>query len=108
LLGAVGGILICDYWVIRGTKLNVKSLFKTDGEYRYCGGTNWRAVVALVLAVAPCVPGFVNLFRGGVHHGFFDKLYTYAWFVTFFLAFVIYLVLMIGEIEPQMNTDKHR
>jgi cytosine/uracil/thiamine/allantoin permease len=25
---------------------------------------------------------------------FFDKLYTYAWFVTFGLSFVAYLVLM--------------
>src|SRR6185369_2886791 len=63
LLGAVGGILICDYWVLRRGRLNLRALFDPNGKYSYGGsGTNWRAVVALVLAIAPCVPGFINQF----------------------------------------------
>jgi NCS1 family nucleobase:cation symporter-1 len=98
LLGAVGGILVCDYWAIRKSHLSLKALFDPHGEYSYGIGTNWRAVVALVIAVAPCVPGFVNLFLPGPHDGFFDRLYTYAWFVTFFLGFTIYFGLM--KISP--------
>jgi NCS1 family nucleobase:cation symporter-1 len=97
LLGAVGGILVCDYWALRRGRLSVKDLFDENGKYTYQNGINWRAVAALVLSVAPCVPGFINLFRSGVHDGFFDKLYTYAWFVTFGLAFVLYYLMMLGQ-----------
>jgi len=95
LLGAVGGILVCDYWAIRHSRLSLPELYDPNGQYRYDNGVNWRAVVALVLAIAPCAPGFVNLFTPGVHEGFFDRLYTYAWFVTFFVAFLLYYALMM-------------
>ena len=35
-------------------------LFKLEGRYTYSGGVNPRAVVALVLAVLPVVPGFLH------------------------------------------------
>jgi NCS1 family nucleobase:cation symporter-1 len=95
LLGAVGGILICDYWIIRKTRLSVPDLFSTRGRYTYTSGTNWRAVVALVLAILPCAPGFVIQIMDPKAEGFFVRLYTYAWFVTFFLAFVLYWLLML-------------
>jgi NCS1 family nucleobase:cation symporter-1 len=72
-----------------------------DGAYRYRRGVNPRAMVALVAAVVPVIPGFVRAVTtpGGVvaTPDFFDRLYSYAWFVTFALSFVIYLVLMRGE-----------
>jgi len=33
--------------------------------------------------------------------GFFDQLYQYAWFVTFALSFVLYLLLMRGAPRGQ-------
>ncbi len=97
LMGALGGILIADYWVVRRQKLNLRALFELNGEYSYSGGTNWRAVAALVLSVAPVVPGFIRaaMSPDGVvpNPGIFDHLYTYAWFVTFALSFVLYLAL---------------
>jgi NCS1 family nucleobase:cation symporter-1 len=97
LLGAVGGVLICDYWALRRGRLSLHALFEPHGKYSYDSGVNWRAVVALVVAVVPCIPGFVNLFLPSKHDRIFDRLYTYAWFVTFFLAFIIYYVLMLGQ-----------
>lgn len=98
LMGAIAGILICDYWVLRRQRLNLAGLFETDGPYTYSNGFNWRAIVALVLAILPVVPGFLRAAttRGGTvaNPGFFDTLYTYAWFVTFALGFVIYYALM--------------
>lgn len=98
LMGAIGGILICDYWVIRGRKLELAELFKTDGIYSYGSGFNWRAVAALVIAIAPVVPGFLRAATtpGGqvADPNIFDTLYTYAWFVTFGIAFVVYYLLM--------------
>jgi nucleobase:cation symporter-1, NCS1 family len=98
LMGAIGGILIADYWVLRQRQLWPADLFKLRGRYTYSNGVNWRAVTALVAAVLPVVPGFVRaaLTPGGhvANPTVFDALYTYAWFVTFGLSFLVYLVLM--------------
>ncbi len=107
LMGAIAGILISDYWILRKQKLNLASLFKTDGIYSYSNGFNWRAIVALIVAVAPVVPGFVHaaMTPGGqvAAPNFFDTLYIYAWFVTFAVGFVVYLVLMKGFNPVQTN-----
>ena len=102
-MGAIGGILICDYWVIRRQKLDVAGLFDPKGEYSYSHGFNWRAVTALVIAVAPVLPGFIRAAStpGGrvTNPNTFDTLYTYAWFVTFAIAFLVYFALMRKEIR---------
>jgi NCS1 family nucleobase:cation symporter-1 len=99
LLGAVGGILICDYWVLRRQRLNLKALYDEHGRYSYGSGVNWRAIIALVIAVLTCAPGFLDVATNGrimiaqpLH-----VLYPYAWFVTFGLAFVLYYLLMLGQ-----------
>jgi NCS1 family nucleobase:cation symporter-1 len=101
LMGALGGILIADYWVIRKQQLVVADLFRVDGQYSYRNGINWRAITALVIAVLPVLPGFLHAATtpGGqvAHPTFFDRIYTYAWFVTFGLSFGVYWVLMRGE-----------
>ena len=55
-------------------------------------------MAAFGIAVLPVVPGFVRaaVTPGGsvADPNFFDRLYAYAWFVTFGLSFVVYLVLM--------------
>jgi NCS1 family nucleobase:cation symporter-1 len=98
LMGALGGILIADYWVVRRQKLNLRDLFELKGEYTYSNGTNWRAVAALVLSILPVVPGFIRaaLTPGGQvpNPNVLDYLYTYAWFVTFALSFLLYLAFM--------------
>ena len=94
-MGAIGGILIADYWIVRRRTLSLPDLFKLDGVYSYSSGLNWRAVVVLIVAVLPVVPGFVHAATtpGGTvaNPTFLDSLYTYAWFVTFALSFVLYL-----------------
>ena len=101
LMGAIGGILIADYWVLRKRELSVEDLFDVNGQYRYQNGVNRRAIIALVLAILPVVPGFLRaaVTPGGQGQdpGIFDHLYTYAWFVTFGLSFVLYLLLMPRE-----------
>jgi NCS1 family nucleobase:cation symporter-1 len=108
LMGALGGILIADYWIIRKQHLAVDDLFRLRGRYTYLNGINPRAVVALVLAIAPVVPGFIRAVStpGGTvsNPNFFDRLYSYAWFVTFTLSFIIYWALMRGEPVAQTST----
>jgi len=101
LMGALGGILIADYWVLRRQQLDVNDLFREQGRYTYSNGVNPRAIVALVLAILPVVPGFIRAVSvpGGTvkDPNLFDHLYAYAWFVTFALSFVLYLLLMRGR-----------
>jgi NCS1 family nucleobase:cation symporter-1 len=104
LMGAIGGILIADYWVLRNKELSLPDLFKVNGRYSYSGGVNVRAILVLVAAILPVAPGFVRaaLTPGGqvANPTFFDSLYTYAWFVTFGLSFVLYLVSAKRAPEP--------
>jgi NCS1 family nucleobase:cation symporter-1 len=62
-------------------------------------------MIALCVAIAPVVPGFIRAAAtpGGQvpNPAFFDHLYTYAWFVTFGLGFVIYYVLMNGKLRRE-------
>jgi nucleobase:cation symporter-1, NCS1 family len=96
LMGAIGGIMICDYWVLRRRRLSLPDLFDPDGRYAYSNGINWRAVAALLIAICPCVPGFLDAATGGKIPAptFLKSIYTYAWFVTFGTAFALYYVLM--------------
>ena len=99
LMGAIGGILIADYWIIRRQSSCRCAICSTvDGRYAYTNGVNRTAIVALVVAILPVLPGFVRaaMTPGGqvANPTFFDTLYTYAWFVTFALSLVIYLLLM--------------
>jgi NCS1 family nucleobase:cation symporter-1 len=96
LMGAIGGILIADYWLLRRRTLSLPDLFKLDGQYAYDSGVNRRAMIVLVAAIAPVVPGFIRAATtpGGqvANPTLVDVLYTYAWFVTFVLSALLYVV----------------
>jgi NCS1 family nucleobase:cation symporter-1 len=103
LMGAIGGILIADYWVLRRCDLSAADLFKVDGRYQYRAGMNPRAMWALALGILPVVPGFLRAAGtpGGqvANPNVFDALYTYAWFVTFGLSFALYLALSLPALR---------
>ena len=64
LLGPIAGIMLCDYFLLRRTKLDRDALYDATGSYR---GVNWRAMLALILAVLPNLPGFINAAAGRTH-----------------------------------------
>jgi len=86
LLGPVAGIMVADYFLIRCTKLDVYSLYHRGGMYEYRKGVNPAAIIALVIAVVVALAGrFISPIA---------FLYSYAWFVGFFLSGGLYYVLM--------------
>ncbi len=97
LLGSVGGILIADYFIIRRAKLDLAGLYQKSGPYWYRGGFNPCAIIALILGIAPCVPGFLatvsDRMKPHIPHVWVD-MYGYAWFISFAISFVIYAALM--------------
>jgi NCS1 family nucleobase:cation symporter-1 len=97
LLGPIGGILIIDYFVVRKKELVVSELYSESGRYWYCGGYNILAVVALIIGIAPNVPGFlttVGLVGEGTFPAWVNDFYNYAWFVGFILGGAVYAILM--------------
>ncbi|MBI2213220.1 MAG: NCS1 family nucleobase:cation symporter-1 [Acidobacteria bacterium] len=103
MMGAIGGVLIADYWLLRNRELELRDLFEPRGRYSYGSGFNPAAIAALVVGMLPVIPGFLHAAAtpGGqvANPSLFDTLYTYAWFVTFTISFVVYAVLMRGRVE---------
>ena len=97
LLAAFAAVMIVDYWFLRRTELDVDDLYRPEGRYRFSNGYNVPALLAVLLAVLPVIPGFLNAAttEGGIvaDPTFLDELYRYGIFVTFGIAAVAYLVL---------------
>jgi NCS1 family nucleobase:cation symporter-1 len=93
-LGAIGGVLIADYFLIRRTRLDLVGLYRQNGPYWYTGGFNPIALFSLLAGIAPCVPGFLHEVAGIAVADFWMQVYGFAWFVSFAVAFVLYTVLM--------------
>ncbi|MBS97136.1 MAG: nitrate reductase [Oceanospirillaceae bacterium] len=83
-LSAIGGIMIADYYLIRGRRLNVPDLYRPDGQFRYSSGFNLAGVIAWLAA------GGLAFVAG-----------SWAFVVGFVAGLVIYYVLMRILVLPQ-------
>ena len=93
-LGPVAGIMICDYFVIRGKVLLVEDLYLRNGAYEYSHGFNWMALLALGAGAGTALIGLVV--------PTLRPLYDYSWFVGFFVSFVFYFGLMKLQKQPAL------
>jgi NCS1 family nucleobase:cation symporter-1 len=100
-LGSIAGVLIVDYWLVRRKDLVLGDLYRRQGTYHYLGGWNVRAVFATLLGCALAWSGPI-LNKLGMPISFFGKLYSYAWFVGFGVAGLVYWVLMV--LAPPRST----
>src|SRR5215217_786961 len=112
LLGAIGAVMIADYWIVRRRKLSLADLYKHEGRYAYSSGWNWRALTAVFVGVFPVLPGFLKAattpgFAGVFQNPtFIEGLYNYGLFFTFFVAGLTYLLLnMIPGLAPQARGE---
>jgi NCS1 family nucleobase:cation symporter-1 len=112
LLGAIGAVMIADYWIVRRRQLSLADLYKHDGRYAYSGGWNWRAIAAVLVGVVPVLPGFFKAattpgFTGVFENPtFIEGLYNYGLFFTFFVAGLVYLLLStIPGLAPQARRE---
>ncbi len=86
LLGAAGGVVLCDYAVVRRGVLDLEDLYRADGRYAYASGVNPAAVIALVAGIGVALLGLLDprlrfLFDG-------------AWFSASVVSFAIYYLMM--------------
>jgi NCS1 family nucleobase:cation symporter-1 len=109
LTGAIAGVLIADYWLIRRKTLKLADLYRPDGIYRYAGGWNWRAVVALVVGAVVGIGGAYTPTGGAGPFGpdgiipFLKPFYDYSWIAALIVAFVLYWVL--ARFIPQKGQE---
>jgi NCS1 family nucleobase:cation symporter-1 len=97
LLGPIGGILVADYFLVRRTRLDLAGLYDVHGPYHYHRGYNPAAMIALVVAILPNVPGFLGQVKWlDVAPGWI-AFYNYAWFSGFIIALTVYTLLMKKE-----------
>jgi len=92
--------MIADYFVLRKCRLHAEDLYRRGGRYEYAGGVNPVAIVALLAGVLPNVPGFLaQAFPASFGNVLpaLRGLYSYAWFLGFGVAAVVYLALMGGR-----------
>ncbi|MBK6622828.1 MAG: NCS1 family nucleobase:cation symporter-1 [Saprospirales bacterium] len=87
LLGPVLGIMLCDYYVIRRTQLDLDALYDEKGIFAY-GGSGFNRAALLAFAVG------VGLALVGYWVPQLQFLYTGSWFTGFIVSFVLYYLLM--------------
>ena len=83
LLGAVGGVIVCDYLVVRARRLQTADLYREGGVYPR---VNRAALVATVAGIGAALAGLL--------HPSLDFLFRGAWFSAAIVSFVLYSFLM--------------
>jgi NCS1 family nucleobase:cation symporter-1 len=95
LLGAAGGVILCDYLVIRRGILRLRDLYLENGSYRYRGGINPSALIAFGAGVLVPLAGLIDRRL--------DFLFSGAWFSATLVAWISYYLLM----RPAVSRSPH-
>lgn len=104
LLGAVGAVMIIDYWLLRDKTLDLESLYVESQRYRRW---NINAFIAVAVAILPMLPGFwvAATTPGGIpaHSTVLTTIYSFGWIWSFPVAGVVYYLLgrRVGELDMQ-------
>jgi NCS1 family nucleobase:cation symporter-1 len=83
-LGSIAGVLVADYWFVRGARLRLADLYRRGGVY---SAVNPKAIVATAVG---CFFAWIGIVVKPL-----AVLYDYAWFVGAGGAAVAYAVLML-------------
>ncbi|KAL1647258.1 hypothetical protein SLS61_007428 [Didymella pomorum] len=93
-LAPVAAIMACDFWVVRKRAVDVPALYRCDARYRYnTAGTNWRAVIALVVSFVPNLPGLAAAVTPSLNIGGAAFIYDMFYLYGFTSAFLVYAAL---------------
>jgi len=106
-LAPITGIILADFYFVRGQTYEVPELYLPTGQYRYNKyGTNWRAAVAWFLGWVPLLGGFasavnpsLSISTGALH------LYYLGYIYGFSFSFFVYIGL--SKVFPPEAVVKH-
>ncbi|EDO17596.1 hypothetical protein Kpol_1061p20 [Vanderwaltozyma polyspora DSM 70294] len=103
-------VMICDNLIIRKRQYSVSQAFVLHGEYYFTWGVNWRAVAAMVVGMAPGLPGiawqvnndyFHN--KGIVNFYYGDSFFSFA--ISFFFYWILCYFFPIKVTIPHDDKD---
>lgn len=75
VLAPMAAILAADYFLIQRRNMDIPAMYDPNGRYRFTKGWNWRAFVALLLAIAPNLPGMMNAIQPNIKLGNIRYIY---------------------------------
>jgi len=86
-MGPLLGIILVDYYLVAKGNINVAALYQEFGEYRYEGGWNVNALVAVAIGsiFSTILPNFTNLLPAWWN--------TYGWFFGVLIGGSTYLIM---------------
>ncbi|GAA5839184.1 hypothetical protein JCM11251_003698 [Rhodosporidiobolus azoricus] len=90
VLGPFAGLLTADFYFVKKQKYDVPALYDPHGRYRFVGGVNWRAVVAIFATVGPNLPGVVNVLNPDIKIGNIKWIYSVSWLFGYIMSIIIY------------------
>lgn len=97
VLAPLIAIMVTDYWIVRGQKLDVAALYQNSGRYRYHGGLNWRALATLAVVVPVNLPGLIHAINPEVRvGGSYASFYKGSWLTSTFMAASVYVALSLA------------
>jgi len=86
-LGAILGILIVDYYILRKRALILRDLYRAGSNYWYQNGVNWIAIIALV-------SGIMFAFTSKIFP-WLNYLYYYGPITALAVSSIVYLVITV-------------
>jgi len=89
-LAPIAAILAADYWVVKKKHIDIPSLYRRHGRYRYQAGVNWRAAVAFLVSVGPNLPGLARSVNPDLDVGTGGYIYNFNYIWGFSTAFILY------------------
>jgi len=82
-------------------------LYQNEGIYRYKGGVNWRAVVALVIVIPVNLPGLINAIDKSVQTGNHKFFCEFPLFLLIQNRFIMSTPLVITHFVYQPLPHSH-
>ncbi|RYP11800.1 hypothetical protein DL765_007592 [Monosporascus sp. GIB2] len=95
-LAPMTGLMVSSYLVVNRRKINIDDLYNgtADSIYWYSHGYNWRAPIAWLVGVLPCMPGFAAAMNSSVQvTDGATKLYYMSYIYGFLSSGAVYAAL---------------
>ena len=97
LLGAVEGVIVFDYAIIRRFKFEAVDSYLSHGRFRYWKGINPAAVISFVVSVIITYLAY----WGWVVNPVTQIIYANSWISAFLISGIIYIILMKYWVIPK-------
>ena len=105
ILGAVEGVLIFDYVIIRRFKFEAVDSFLPGGRFKYYKGFNPAAVIAFVVSLILVYPPSSYLPVSFSLYPYQSWVYQGSWIFTIIFSGIIYIIMMKYWIIPKYQPE---